>query len=166
MADSLLNIFKEDIGLSNNIVSEKLKHLDYFFGVFSCDLIPRKISIQENFCIVCNLAEHNVKIGHFITVTAIKKKIFYFDSFGFPPYNPYVIDFLTESSRHDRDIFINTQTIQSADSNHCGFYAILSILLYHYPEYCKNINFSSDLFENDELCKKYVSDMMIINRNR
>lgn len=151
-------MYKQYTGLTNRYIENELSYLPYFRGVYSCDLIPLEIANFESFSIVCNLAKHDVQNGHFVTINAVRDKLFYFDPFGLPPHNKFVKKFIAKCFR--KHIFVNMDTFQSVLSNDCGYYAMLSVLLYHYPEYCEHVKFEKDnLLQNDILCKFYINDL-------
>lgn len=143
------------MGLSNSYINNFLIkcNLTHFHGVFSADNIPKKFRNKVNASFICNLANSNISYGHFVTISMNKNLIFYCDPFGLPCTNINISNFLTSCNRQ---IVYNNDKIQAPESHFCGFFCILFVLLYHYPENINKISFSKKLIKNDAKCIKYI----------
>ena len=150
----------EHAGLSNVFIESVLrKTCTDFFGVFSADSIPDRLTKQKRASVVCNLSREKEDGTHFVTLLLTEKKILYLDSFGLACYVPEILKFLHQSKR---EIVFFTEKIQDDESVFCGFYAILFCLYFDAGIWKKpKLNFSKDdLFENDRKCISYILEML------
>lgn len=96
------------------------KHI--FMGVYACDTLPKKV-IKRPALIICNTHPIHKSGEHWISIYISKNKTAeYFDSFGLPPNNKYIINFL---ERNCKKYVYNKQMIQSLFSNYCGQFCIM-----------------------------------------
>lgn len=143
-------------GLSNAYIERTLRNASmvHFIRVFPIDRIPRNIWKNEKFVFICNLASSNIDYGHFVCIHVHLKHIYYYDSFGFKP-NRAMLQIL---KRSNRIVKYNRTQHQGFLSQFCGFYCILSVLLYHYPNY--NVQFTNNFMLNDEICIKNICTIL------
>lgn len=96
----------------------------YFAGVFPCDRLPRGSFGREDWpcCLVINTDSATEGGEHWVGVyiDAWGEGI-YFDSYGWEPIDPRIIDFLERSTR---TWYCNTQTIQSPWSEKCAYFCL------------------------------------------
>lgn len=105
------------LGLTNSYVSGILKkHTDYFTGINK--LSPR-LHNESRFSTVTNID------GHFITIIGFPEKILFIDSFGLPPQDERILNFLDSD---ERPCFINEITYQHPLSVFCGYFTMYFIL--------------------------------------
>lgn len=123
-----------------------------FKGVYPCDLLPNKFSLPAIFII--NLSPHNESGSHWVSVYISSRRIaFYFDSFGFPVNNYYILRFL---KRHSNQIDYNRTQLQHITSNKCGKFCCtfaISILKRcsiesFISKFCKNLFVNDIVIEN------------------
>lgn len=94
---------------------------DIFKGVFACDALPNKISCPAVF--IVNLSKKTEDGSHWVSIYIDKNsECYYFDSFGFPPNNKFIIMFL---QKHAKRIYYNKRQIQHITSINCGKYCCL-----------------------------------------
>lgn len=92
-----------------------------FKGVFACDTLPSKISCPAVF--IVNLSRKNEAGSHWVSIYMNQNsECYYFDSFGFPPKNKFIIMFL---KKHAKRIYYNKRQIQHITSIKCGKYCCL-----------------------------------------
>lgn len=118
-----------------------------FKGVFPSDMLPKKFSLPAAFII--NLSHHDSKGSHWVGLYINKEKnAEYFDSFGFPPNQKEIVKFIRLNSR---GFSFNNKQIQHINSNKCGKFVILFILIKMYNKNLKEIldKFSSNLGVNE-----------------
>jgi len=94
-----------------------------FLGVYPSDVLPN-IKKKNMFACVFNLSEHDQEGTHFVSVVKLKKKIFYFDSFGKVCDNDNINKFMNSLKLK---IFSNLMKIQEDSSHYCGLFAIYSV---------------------------------------
>lgn len=118
-----------------------------FKGVFPCDMLPKRISVPAGFII--NLSNHNSRGSHWVALYINEhREAEYFDSFGFPPRQKEIIQFIKLNSR---SLSFNNKQIQHISSNKCGKFVILFILTKMYRKNFEEIleKFSSNLGVNE-----------------
>ena len=127
---------------SSEELKNKLKYLKTFKDVVPCDRIPKidKLPIS----LIINTDKHNEQGEHWVALYISNKNIgYYFDSYGLPPLNKEIEDFLNNNTNAWK---WNNQTIQGLNSTKCGQFSVLFILL-------KTIGFTfqqiTNLFTND-----------------
>lgn len=100
------------------------KRSDIFKGVFACDSLPSSFSLPAAF--VINLSGHTSRGSHWVGLFISKSRSGeYFDSFGFPPKQIDIINFIR---KHCRNFKFNDKQIQHVSSNKCGKFVCLFIL--------------------------------------
>lgn len=118
-----------------------------FKGVFPCDSLPTKFSLPAIFII--NLSPHTEPGSHWVALYITSKRYaFYFDSFGFPVNNHYILQFL---KKHAVKITHNVKQLQHITSNKCGqFCCAFAISILKNCSVTSFISkFCSNLFVND-----------------
>lgn len=123
-----------------------------FKGVFPCDSLPKKISLPALF--VINLSPHTEAGSHWVAAyISVNRSAFYFDSFGLPIKNSYILRFLKE---HAIRITCNKNQLQHITSNKCGKFCcgfVISILKKcsissFMSKFCKNLFVNDIVIEN------------------
>ena len=125
-----------------------------FRGVYAVDELPVKPFHRPALYII-NTDLSTLPGEHWIAIyfPAGNEKPEYFDSFGRPPSNPFVISFLASPCRY------NARIIQAPTSETCGYHVL------HFAYFrCRNwtlhqiINrFGNDLYANDTYVKHFVN---------
>lgn len=113
------------VGLTN-IQLEKLGKKMFgqnFLGVYPSDSIPKITNIDDK-AIIFNLSKHTEPGTHYIAVIFKRKKIYYFDSYGKPLKNKYILNNLR---KFNIPIFYHTRSIQHKDSIFCGLFSLAYI---------------------------------------
>lgn len=123
-----------------------------FKGVYPCDVLPNKFSLPAIF--VINLSPHTEPGSHWVAVYISPKKLaFYFDSFGFPIQNTYILQFLR---KHSNQITYNKEQLQHITSIKCGkFCCVFTISILRnstissfMTKFCKNLFVNDIVIEN------------------
>lgn len=133
-------------------VIKSFQRQNIFKGVFPCDSLPNRFSLPAVF--VINLSPHTEAGSHWIAIYISMNRIaFYFDSFGLPIKNSYILRFL---KAHAIRITYNKTQVQHITSNKCGkFCCAFAIAI------LKNCSISSFM---NKFCKNlFVNDIVIEN---
>ena len=110
---------------SSQELYNKLKCLDSFIDVVPCDRIPNYSKLPAS--MIINTDKHNQKGEHWVGIYVSTKNIgYYFDSYGLPPINKEINDYL---NRNTNGWKFNQRPIQGLDSNKCGQFSVLFIIL-------------------------------------
>jgi hypothetical protein len=144
-------------GLTNEYLDTFLLPLTkYFGGVYPCDKLPL-FSPSEKFSLIINLSKENEKGSHYISISHENKKMLYFDSFGLPCYNSFILVYM---HRYCSYYTYNTKTIQHVTSFFCGYFCAYFCLLQD-----KSFNFdcflnlfSRDCRKNDAIIEKLIKE--------
>lgn len=114
-------------GLTNSFLSKISKKIlgSDFLGVYPCDVRPKKQ--KTSFLVIFNTGRKHTKGEHFIAIKIRRKEIFYFDPFGEPPTNDFILSFLADVKKK-RKIFWNRVQIQDNSSNFCGFFCLAYLI--------------------------------------
>lgn len=123
-----------------------------FKGVFPCDTLPNKFSLPAIF--VINLSPHTESGSHWVSAyISVNRIAFYFDSFGLPIKNSYILRFL---KKHAIRVTYNKNQLQHITSNKCGkFCCVFAITI------LKDYSISSFM---NKFCKNlFVNDIVIEN---
>ena len=146
-------------GLTNEYLeklSQRMLGKKLFLGVFPADIHPKVGQKKKTFCLIFNTGRSNTAGEHFISVFAIKKRVFYFDSFGFEPIQKDINMFLKGLNK--KCVF-NCQQLQDLNSQFCGFYS-LSFLLWKKKQrpICNFYRMFStkNLRHNDDIVTKFI----------
>lgn len=146
------------IGLSNNYVENLSKLcIKNFKSVLPCDLFSKTaLNIGEKF--IVNLSPSQEKNGHFVAICVTENSFTYFDPYGIPCYNPYIL-----SAFHQRPNFkidCSKKAIQASFSYFCGFFCICFLICddmkltqdqfnsLFYEASCKNENICIDIIKS------------------
>ena len=106
--------------LSNVDISNKLKDIPHFKGVFTKDMLPKRMFKKE--CGVINTDTINGIGKHWICYynDPESKYVEFIDSFGLPPAK----EMLTYLETSGKDIIYNSSQLQANDSTNCGYYCV------------------------------------------
>jgi transposase InsO family protein len=109
--------------LTNIDISQMLKDIPHFRGVYTRDMLPKRILKEE--CGVINTDTINGTGKHWICYyNELKSKyVEFFDSFGLPPAQ----EILTYLETSGKDILYNSSQLQANDSTKCGYYCVYFI---------------------------------------
>lgn len=116
-------------------------------GVFPCDSLPKKFSLPAAFII--NLSGHDSRGSHWVGLFINRnREAEYFDSFGFPPSQSHIKNFVQSNCKN---ITFNSKQLQHIISNKCGKYVILFILCKMYGKNSDEVfeKFSKNLIVNE-----------------
>lgn len=132
-----------------------------FYGVFSCDSLPRKITLP--FLVIVNLSTKFELGTHWVSIYIDEIGVgFYFDSLGIKPTNTYILTFL---GRNASRIFYNNKQIQHIASSKCGqFCCGFAINLLCGGSIHAFIEKFGNLFVNDLLIENVLS--FFINKSK
>lgn len=139
-------------------MNDALANIKCYKGAFPCDLLPSKFTLPA--CFVVNTDVSTEPGEHWIALFIDKNKhAEYFDSYGLPPINSHIINFLNQNST---SITYNTVTLQALNSSACGAYCILFLeFRAKNITYCDIINiFSKNSKTNDEIAVNIASQMI------
>ena len=107
-------------------IQNKLRNLECFKGVYPIDLINKIKEYQRPLAIVVNLDPSYMSGSHWIVLFITVDNIgYYFDSFGLPFINEYILDFFRNNLVSN--IYYNTNSIQSIKSASCGSFCVLFV---------------------------------------
>lgn len=128
------------------------KHI--FLGVYACDTLPNYV-FKKPALLICNTQPIHKPGEHWVAIYISKKKQGeYFDSFGLPPSNKYILEFL---NRNCSKFSSNKQMIQSLFSNYCGQFCIMFAFF-------KGLSKSLKLFlKTFNLKKPYKNNNIVLN---
>lgn len=91
----------------------------FYLGTFPADRIPKVTSYPSS--MVVNMDNSNLPGSHWVAMfVPSRDTIFYYDSFGVPPYNKNIQKFLKQFRR----VEVNRTTFQSMISDVCGYYVM------------------------------------------
>jgi hypothetical protein len=109
--------------LTNIDISQMLKYIPHFRGVYTRDILPKRILKKE--CGVINTDTINGNGKHWICYYNDPKSeyIEFFDSFGLTPAQ----EILTYLETSGKDILYNSSQLQTNDSIKCGYYCVYYI---------------------------------------
>lgn len=117
-----------------------------FFRVCACDLLPKRIPLNQDTIIIVNVDPSDSPGQHWqsIFVPRMTRECFFFDSYGQPPENKYIKSFI---NRYSRTFKWNKRRFQSFHSSCCGEYcclfawaAVLNRLRYFFGHFDNNVN--------------------------
>lgn len=118
-----------------------------FKGVFACDTLPKKMKLPALY--VVNLSPISEAGSHWIGIYIdTRRNSYYFDSFGMPPKNRFILAFLRKNAKK---VHYNHKQLQHITSSKCGQYCSVlsvSILRFQTIEYFLR-KFSGNLFINE-----------------
>lgn len=123
------------MGLTNQYISNLgkmiLKHDFKGVGPVNCFFMLNKTISKikkKNVSFIINLSNCNEKGSHFVALYISSKKIYYFDSYGLPPFSPEIIKFIKKNTALQRKFEYNSQLIQSKNSILCGYFCIAFLM--------------------------------------
>ena len=110
-------------------IEKTLQSIDWFRGVFACNMLPKGIVYNRPAGYVVNTDPSTLPGEHWVAIyLPLHGPGEYFDSFGQPPINREIVNFLDKNS--PSGWIYNTVQIQEAVSTStvCGNYTILFLL--------------------------------------
>lgn len=126
-------------------------------GTYSSDTIPKDYYDEASY--IVNLSKSYELGSHFICIIKRKSYVYYFDSYGIPPYNEDISKYLKSFKL---PIYHNSVKIQHAKSKFCGYFCMLQVLVTDVK--CKitlNMDFyKTDTMRNDDLCIQYITKII------
>ena len=128
---------------------------EQFGGVVPYDQLPKDISNNETKYFVVNLDSSKEEGSHWVVCflhKGKKKKNLYFDSYGYPPFNTVIQDFLGV------DFMYNTKQVQHPLSTACGQWCLFFIFhqISGFEKESAVAHFGSDLLQNDHEINEWV----------
>ena len=143
-------LLKHFNAMNSNEIEAILRRNKQFLGCFAWDQLPQFPSSLPK-SIIINTGKSDSSGEHWVAIVLQKNKCFYFDSFGLPIINDYILDFL------DGDYNKVTYTdncIQSINSDMCGKFCIAFIKHVNsklsYNTFIEQFDFVK-LYKNDEI---------------
>lgn len=133
--------------ISINCAIKSFQNHSIFKGVFPCDSLPNYFSLPAIFII--NLSPHTEAGSHWVAVyISVDRFAYYFDSFGLPIKNMYILRFL---KKHAKRISHNKIQLQHIASKKCGkFCCVFAVTILKNCSISSFISkFSKNLFVND-----------------
>lgn len=143
--------------MNTNEINFFLKNTYGFKGIYPCNMIP-KVNCRPAIYVIntspvtpSQIRKKGVIAGEHWVVVALTRshKAVYFDSFGFPPKEPDIINFVADNSNSLR---YNTRMLQNPTSRVCGVYCVDFVL-----QLSKGVSlrayisgFKNDLYHNDK----------------
>lgn len=103
-----------------------------FKGVFACDDLPQRVTLPAAF--VINLSEKHTLGSHWVSLFIdIYGKAYYCDSYGMPPDNLHIKNFIR---MHSKSMNYNKKQLQHMNSMKCGKYACIFVVQSLYCRKC------------------------------
>lgn len=136
---------------------EPFKYKKIFRGVFASDSLPHKVNLPSAFII--NTSPRRQLEGHWVGLYLNRNGVAeYFDSFGFPPQQRDILNFI---KHHSRKLIYNKKQIQHLSSNKCGKFAIVFILIKLFKRSVLELvdRFSLNLMVNDLILERIFSHL-------
>lgn len=136
-------------------IMEPFQKNNVFAGVFASDSLPNRVRLPSAFII--NTSPRSSIQGHWVGLYIDEYgSAEYFDSFGFPPEQKTILQFLR---LHTKKIIFNKKQIQNLSSVKCGKFAIVFILLKIYKKSFTELlkKFSTNLMINDLVIERIFS---------
>lgn len=131
-----------------------------FYGVFPCDMLPRKKLLQRPLSLVINTHPHNLPGEHWLAIYLTEEKTGeFFDSYGHPPDHPLfpktIMSFLRKNVY--KTVF-QGRPVQAPDSVVCGYHCVFFLQQRGKGLTFKNIQdlYSHSLEKNDEMVVQFV----------
>ena len=128
-----------------------------FIGTFACDQLPKNFSKPALFIVN---TDPSYKPGeHWIGLCVeLNGSGEYFDSFGLPPLNEFIINFLDANCPNG--ILYNPRTLQCLECISCGHYCIVYIKIRSIGKsFCDFMSlFTTNTLKNELVIRKIVDD--------
>ena len=136
--------------MDSNEIEAILRKNKQFLGCFAWDQLPPFPSSLPKSLII-NTAKSDTRGEHWVAIVLQKKQCFYFDSFGLPIINDYILEFIRDAYNK---VTYTDNCIQSANSDMCGKFCIAFIKYVHskssYNTFIEQFDFEN-LYKNDEI---------------
>ena len=141
--------------MDTKTINKLLRNTRYFIGTFACNKLPKKFPKPALFIVNTDPADKPGEhwIGLYVNHKGNGE---YFDSFGLPPLNKDIINFLIENCRNG--FVYNPRTLQCLDCISCGHYCVVYVKnRSNGKTFCDFINlFTTNQFKNESIVRKYV----------
>ena len=108
----------DTITLCRLACSDKLLKKE-FCGVFSCDTLPKQKRHFNAF--IVNLDVKTLPGSHWVSIYFSENTAYYFDSYGLPPRNRYIKNFMKKNSKVIKYLNI---CVQDNFSTTCGYFSL------------------------------------------
>lgn len=162
-------------GTSNYQIQNRLKHVQYFMGVYSSNNLPQYQYLRRDSALIANYSDNHSSGTHWIAMVHLNnpdRMPEYFDSFGFDADsdNPLLNtqakfkEYITKLSKYSgfRGEYVHSsENLQCITGDVCGEFCVLCVLKNSIPnDYDGNINKEwKDIIMNSEKmpCNKYNS---------
>lgn len=157
-------------GISNIFLNDILSRAinNNYLGTFACNmLMSYKIPVNKG--LIINLSKKSEIGSHFVAVYVhSSEEITYFDSYGLPCYNKYILDFLKKQKKR---VICNKISIQDDRSLFCGFFCMAFILFctYFYNKFDKSEDMLKTFIKifdqkylmlNDTICENLITSLL------
>lgn len=149
------------LGLCRHLVSEGLRDIDIFKGVFRLDALNREILRKKQFAIVLNIN------CHYVVLFGDETEYIYVDPLGETPCTTFM-NILRETEVAQRRLHIEEIALQPSESKLCGLFVIVLILLYqdvgqHWKDVAKLMLLERKKSGRERLC---VEMIRLLNEKR
>lgn len=128
-----------------------------FKGVFACNNLPTHIHLPA--LMIVNLSKNTESGTHWVSIYVDRfSNGYYFDSFGMPPRNKFIIQYL---ETHTKTFHFNDKQLQHISSVKCGKYCcVFAISILKYRTIDKFIiKFSKNLFINELVIENMYNNL-------
>ena len=139
--------------MDSNEIEAILRKNKQFLGCFAWDQLPPFPSSLPKSLII-NTAKSDTRGEHWVAIVLQKKQCFYFDSFGLPIINDYILEFIRDAYNK---VTYTDNCIQSANSDMCGKFCIAFI------KYVHSKSSYNTLIEQFDFVKLYKNDEIVEN---
>jgi hypothetical protein len=145
-------------GVSNIYLDEVLFQVSKTYrGCFASDCIPKHLTKEDDFSLICNLSKRSDKGSHFVSIVSTNNKMYYLDPLGLPCFVDGIANFLRACNK---PVLVNETQVQDVDSYFCGFFCMLFVIAFDHKCFWQLRFFKSDLKRNDDLCITYIKEIL------
>ena len=143
-------------GLSSVYLNEVAKFcLKKFIQVIPCDYL-HYYNLRQGDQFIVNLSDSSKPGTHFIAISVKKGHCVFFDSFGLPCHNSYILEKMQTCRKN---LIFSTLQIQSMQSFMCGFYSLAFLISDQNKSALADflqLFDTKDILNNDEICIQYI----------
>ena len=141
------------VGLHNLEIDKFLNgcKTSFYRGVYSCDNIPDQLTLEKQFTIICNLSKESESGTHFVVIVYNNGAVLYLDSLAMNiTIHDDISNFLKKITVNE--ILFIKYRIQPLNSDTCGLYCILFVLLFDRKPKKMLMHFKRNTYNNDYIC--------------